>query len=332
LSQIFTAIYGRNIVYYLSIFSVILVLVLSANTSFAGFPRVCKLLAMDHYLPEVFSQRGRRLVYTGGIYVLTICSAALLILFKGITDLLIPLFASGAFIAFTCSQAGMVVHWLKRRSEPGVYHSLVLNFIGAVSTFITLLIVFSSKFSSGAWLVLFVIPVVVWMLGIEKRYNDRIARQVYLAESTDFSNLETPIVIVPVHNWDRMAEKGLRLAITISNDVRVVQVITDLEVEIGYQQKWSDLVENPARKANRPVPKLVLLQSQYRDFVETVLSYTKLIKDENPGKEIAIIVPQLIEPHWYHLIFRNEAMFLESALLWKGGPKVIVISTPWYMT
>jgi hypothetical protein len=170
------------------------------------------------------------------------------------------------------------------------------------------------------------------MLGIEKRYNDRIARQVYLAESTDFSNLETPIVIVPVHNWDRMAEKGLRLAITISNDVRVVQVITDLEVEIGYQQKWSDLVENPARKANRPVPKLVLLQSQYRDFVETVLSYTKLIKDENPGKEIAIIVPQLIEPHWYHLIFRNEAMFLESALLWKGGPKVIVISTPWYMT
>lgn len=180
LSQIFAAVYGRNVVYYLSIFSVILVLVLSANTSFAGFPRVCKLLSTDHYLPEIFSQRGRRLVYSGGIYVLAICSAILLILFKGKTNLLIPLFAIGAFIAFTCSQAGMVVHWLKRRSDPRVYHSLVLNLVGAVCTFVTLVIVFFSKFFSGAWLVLFVIPVVVWMLGVEKRYNDRVARQVYI--------------------------------------------------------------------------------------------------------------------------------------------------------
>jgi amino acid transporter len=168
LSQIFASIYGNSPMYYMSISSVIIVLTLSANTSFAGFPRICLILARDHFLPSFFTKQNHNRVYSGGIFVLAVISALLLIIFEGITYHLIPLFAIGAFAAFTLSQTGMAVYWWKRRRDQGVLPSLLINLTGAIMTFITTLIIFVSKFTSGAWLILLAIPVIVFMLEREK--------------------------------------------------------------------------------------------------------------------------------------------------------------------
>ncbi|HKU28107.1 MAG TPA: APC family permease, partial [Candidatus Sulfotelmatobacter sp.] len=148
LSLITAAVVGRNWFYYITIASVLMVLVLQANTAFTGFPNVCRAIAQDGYLPYAFISRGRRLVYSHGIYVLTFLSAVLLIVFRGVTDRLIPLFAVGAFLAFTFSQAGMVQHW-RRTGGRHAKHSMVINGVGAVATAVTVVIVITSKFMEG---------------------------------------------------------------------------------------------------------------------------------------------------------------------------------------
>src|SRR4051812_17137995 len=155
LSMLFAAVTGRGWFYYLAIFSVLVLLTLSANTAFADFPRVCHFVAEDGFLPTAFANRGRRLVYAEGIIVLTVFTAALLIGFGGITDRLIPLFAVGAFLAFTMSQAGMVAHW-KREGGKGARRSMALNMTGAIVTGFTVLLVTVAKFSEGAWITLIV--------------------------------------------------------------------------------------------------------------------------------------------------------------------------------
>lgn len=161
LSQLVAAVEGRGVFYQLTMMSVFAVLLLSANTSFADFPRLCRLLALDGYLPGVFSHRGRRLVYTPGILLLSVLSGALLVGFQGITDRLIPLFAIGAFLAFTLSQTGMVAHWLKLRGAPGARRSLVANAAGALATGITVVVLAVSKFSEGAWIAVVLVPTLV---------------------------------------------------------------------------------------------------------------------------------------------------------------------------
>ncbi|HTV56997.1 MAG TPA: APC family permease, partial [Terriglobia bacterium] len=151
LSQIVAAVAGRGIFYYVTIVSILLVLALSANTAFADFPRLCRLVAEDGYLPYPFVQRGRRLVYSQGIYALAILCGILLIAFGGVTDRLIPLFAIGAFMAFTLSQAGMVAHWRRKRGEKA-RHRMLVNGVGALATAVTVAVVTMSKFTEGAWI------------------------------------------------------------------------------------------------------------------------------------------------------------------------------------
>ncbi|HEY0368522.1 MAG TPA: APC family permease, partial [Chthoniobacterales bacterium] len=158
ISQLVSAVAGRGVVYYITLGSVISVLMLSANTSFAGFPRLCRLLAEDCFLPTAFANLGRRLVYSIGITILAVVSAALLIGFGGITDRLIPLFAVGAFGAFTLSQAGMVMHWHKSRVGKNRALRIGINAVGAVTTAVALLIIIAAKFTEGAWVTLIIVP------------------------------------------------------------------------------------------------------------------------------------------------------------------------------
>ena len=174
LSLISAAVVGRGPFYFVTLASILLVLCLSANTSFADFPRVCRAVAQDGFLPYSFSLRGRRLVYTEGIWVLTAMSAILLILFNGVTDKLIPLFAVGAFLAFTLSQAGMVVHWLKSKDR-GARLSMMINGLGALATGVTFLIVIVTKFTEGAWLVVIVMPGLYLLMYSIRRHYDMIA-------------------------------------------------------------------------------------------------------------------------------------------------------------
>jgi amino acid transporter len=171
ISQLTAAIVGRGPLYFVTIGSVLAVLTLSANTSYADFPRLCRLLAEDGYLPHVFANLGRRLVYTTGILILFVLSAILLTIFGGITDRLIPLFAVGAFGAFTMSQAGMVVHW-RRLKGKGAKTALLLNFLGACTTAVALLIIIVAKFHEGAWITLIIIPGLIWLfLAVKGHYR-----------------------------------------------------------------------------------------------------------------------------------------------------------------
>src|SRR5467141_3681700 len=170
LSMLIAAVFGKGFFYYLTIASILLVLSLSANTAFADFPRLCRAIAQNNYLPHAFGYRGRRLVYSYGIVTLGLLTALLLIFFDGVTDKLIPLYAVGAFLAFTLSQAGMVVHWLKMEKHPGrLWHAFVNGF-GAVATGITTIIVLIAKFTAGAWVTALLVPTLIGIMMVVKRH------------------------------------------------------------------------------------------------------------------------------------------------------------------
>ena len=179
LSMLTAAVWGRGIVYGATMASVVAVLALSANTSFADFPRLCHVLAHDRFLPDAFAVRGRRLVYTSGILLLAVLASGLLIAFGGVTDRLIPLFAIGAFLAFTLSQMGMVQHW-RKLGGPGSTRSLVINGVGAVFTGITALVVAVSKFADGAWVTVLCLPLLIYFfpecIGTTKTFDSKLPR------------------------------------------------------------------------------------------------------------------------------------------------------------
>ena len=174
LSQLVAAVAGKGIFYYLSMISIFIILAYSAQTSFIGFPRVCRLLAEDDYLPHFFAEIGRRLVFTYGIIILAALSAFILIMFDGITSRLIPLFAVGAFSAFLFSQTGMVMHWVRKKKTPMIWLKLFVNGLGAVTTAIALVIIVISKFVAGAWVIIVLAPLLVFMTNrIKKHYRGK---------------------------------------------------------------------------------------------------------------------------------------------------------------
>src|SRR5579884_1938107 len=214
LSQLTAAVVGRNWFYYLTIGSVLAVLALSANTGFADFPRLCRVIAQDGFLPNAFAHRGRRLVYSRGIVVLAVLSAGLLVGFGGITDNLIPLFAIGAFLAFTLSQAGMVAHW-RTAGGPHARKSMLVNAAGALCTGVTLAVVLVSKFVEGAWVMMLLIPALLLVfVSVRAQYRDR-ARQGATAEPLDASPPQPPVVLLPVRGWTTITRKALRFALRI---------------------------------------------------------------------------------------------------------------------
>ena len=330
-SQVVGAVAGTGAFYYVTIASVFAVLCLSANTSYAGFPRLCRALALDEYLPAEFAHPGRRLVYSVGVVTLAILAAALLIAFGGITDRLIPLFAVGALLTFTLSQAGMVVHW-RRIGGRGARGASVLNAAGAITTGLTLVIVVASKFIEGAWITVLIIPALVVLFRWVRGHQERIDRETDVSGPLQLDEPPPPIVVVPLKRLNRVARKALRLAISMSPDVQVVQVFAeDLAME-DLRRDWCELVENPLRHAGFRVPKLVLLRSPYREFFGPLLSHVRKVIDDNPRRYVAVVVPELVDKRWYELLLGSHRATLLKGLLWlRGGPRVLVISTPWYL-
>jgi hypothetical protein len=321
---------GRNWFYYVSIASILMVLVLQSNTAFTGFPRVCRAIAQDGYLPYSFLSRGRRLVYSHGIYVLAFLSAALLIAFKGITDRLIPLFAVGAFLAFTLSQAGMVAHW-KRAGGAHARHSMVINGVGTIATALTVLIVIASKFVEGAWIILVAIPGILLLMWAVRHHYDRVGRELASPHPLPTSKLKPPIVVVPIEGWNKVTEKALRFALTLSPDIIALQVSTSDEPH-DLEKQWSTLVEKPALKAGLPIPKLKVLRSLYRAVVHPTVEYIHKLEREHPHREIAVVIPQLIERHWYeYFLHRQRGELLAALLLLEDEPRINIINVPWHL-
>ena len=331
ISQLAHAVVGSGVFYWITMASVLAVLALSANTSFAGFPRLCRLIALDDYLPHAFVARGRRLVYTLGIGTLTGISGLLLILFGGITDRLIPLFAMGAFLAFTLSQAGMVAHW-RRVGGPKALPSLLVNGLGCISTAIALVIILVAKFSEGAWISALIILGFYTILISVKRHYDQVSCDIACERPMNTSDIERPVIVVPVKAWNIVSERGLRFAMSLSNEVRALH-ITGIDDETDdMRAQWSRFVETPLIKAGLTPPKFVVIESPYRLLYKPLLEEISRIEEEFPNRQIGIIIPELVETAWYtNLLHNHRATLLKAALLFSGASRVVVINVPWYL-
>jgi hypothetical protein len=330
ISMLVAAVVGRGIFYYFTIGSVLVILSLSANTAFADFPRLCRAVAHDGFLPHSFGFRGRRLVYSEGIYVLAVLAGILLIVFQGVTDRLIPLFAIGAFLAFTLSQAGMVGHW-KRNPGPGAVRSMFVNGLGAVTTGATLVVVLLAKFTSGAWVsVLLIAGIMSTMLWVRRHY-DNVAKETQLDTPLQVENIGSPIVVVPIQSWSSISERAMQFALTLSPEIHAVHVGAEEETS-ELKENWQRLVADPVKNAGGTPPTLVILDSPFRLVIKPILEYVTKMEADNPGRQIAVIVPELVERHWYHYLLHNQrAELLKALLLIKGSRNIVLISVPWYI-
>ena len=337
LSLLTAAVAGRGPFYYVTMGAVIAVVCLSANTSFADFPRLCRLLALDNFLPYAFASRSRRLVNSNGILVLAAMSAALLVAFGGVTDRLIPLFAIGAFGAFTLSQAGMVAHWRTLdRSGGGVpahRASMVVNAVGAASTGLVLAVVLVTKFAEGAWIVLLLIPALYWLFGRIRRHYAFVREQTDCALPLAPGDLRPPVVVVVMRRWSTITRNALHFALTLSDEVVAVHVTADAEEGRHLADKWRRFVEAPLSNDARPHPRLLFVESPYRLFLDPLFDALARIGGEHPGRTVAVVVPELAGGRWYDYVLHNQrSTALKAALLLRGDQRTVVINVPWHLT
>jgi amino acid transporter len=331
LAQLVAALAGQGVFYYISIISIFVVLTYSAQTSFAAFPRVCQFLAEDGFLPSAFAERGRRLVFSFGIIVLAVLSALILIAFGGVTEALIPLFAVGAFSAFFLSQAGMVGHWLRKRGR-GFRTSLVFNSIGAGTTAVALVTIVIAKFVEGAWMVVIVIPPLVLLFYQINSHYKKISREVERAEKLQCMKLEPPLVIIPIDGWNRVSERAVRFGLLLSDNITAVHVSAENDDPDRLKKLWTEKVEKPAKEADLPVGRLEIISSPYRLIHQPILDFVAKMRKENPNRLIAVIIPELVEPHWYEYVLHTlHATWLRTLLFLQRDQRTVVINIPWYL-
>ncbi len=331
LSLLVTVVFGRGWFYYLTMGSVLLALALSANTAFADFPRLTRAIATHDYLPHVFILRGRRLLYSHGIYALTGLTAVILILFGGVTDRLIPLYAIGAFLAFTLSQSGMVVHWLRMEKHPGrLWHAFV-NGVGAVATGITTIVVLIAKFMAGAWVTALLVPALIGIMWVVKRHYSRVKREMADMTPLNLVNLQEPIVVIPMARWDRITEKAMRFGLLLSKEIKVVHVHSADE-EGRLDEIWDDQVMAPIKKEGLQEPELVIIPSSYRFIINPLMDYILELEEKNPGRKVAVLLPELVVRHWWENALHNQRVqLLKLLLLLKGNQRIVVVNIPWYL-
>jgi amino acid transporter len=336
LSQLIGAVSGHNAFYYVAMASLLCILCLSANTSFVGFPRLCRKVAADSYLPKAFAMPGRRLVFTVGILFLSGVAMLLLLVFGGITENLIPLFAIGAFLTFTISQAGMVVHW-RRRTErhPAKF---AMNAIGAVSTGTALIIILVAKFMEGAWITLVAVPLTIMLLKSIKGYYDSLETELRKPGPITIEEIEPPTVLVVTEAWNRLSEKAIRFALTISPDVVAVHLIrlTGPETEENervLRETWRVEVAQPIAARGLKQPRLMLIPAPYRQLGEPLLRLIEKLDAEAPDRAVAVLIPETVKERWWQqLLHMHRAGRLRTYLMKYGGPRLTVVTVPWRLT
>ena len=331
LSMITAAVAGKGVIYYVTIASILVVLSLSANTAFADFPRLCRAVAEDGYLPRFFAIRGRRLVYTEGILVLSILSALILTLFGGVTDRLIPLFAIGAFLAFTLSQAGMVMHWRRTGGSRSTLY-MTINGVGAIATGCTVAIVLVAKFLEGAWITVLLVPLLILLMLAVHRHYQRVRKDTELSTFTLAVSHEPPLAIVPISRWNRTSQAALQFACSLTRDVQVLHVECPDEHGEEPCSRWQDQLTAAASTAGTEPPKIVSISSPFRFITTPVLNYVLETEKKFPNRRILVVVPELIANHWYqYLLHNHRSTVLKTILLARGNDRIVIINVPWYL-
>jgi amino acid transporter len=331
LSMLTAAVFGRGVFYYVTIASILLVLSLSANTAFADFPRLCRAVAQNNYLPHAFRFRGRRLVYTYGIMTLAVLTILLLIFFDGVTDKLIPLYAVGAFLAFTLSQAGMVMHWYKKRG-PHWRKSALVNGLGAFVTGITVCVVMVAKFTEGAWITLLFIPLLVVLFGYVRRHYHSVRLRTVSLEPVTAQHTAPPIAVIAIDRWSCISKQALEFALRLTPEVIGVHI--DPEERSGLlKMEWQRYVESSFRKAELPAPKLLILPSPYRFIIIPIVKYVLELSRKESQRRIIVVIPELVEGAWYEYFLHNQrGRLLEWMLLVNGNERIFTVSAPYYLS
>src|SRR6266403_462015 len=331
LSMLTSAVFGQGAFYYLTMAAILLVLSLSANTAFADFPRLCRAIAQNNYLPHAFRYRGRRLVYTYGIVTLAILTAILLTVFDGVTDRLIPLYAVGAFLAFTLSQAGMVRHWFKKRG-PHWRKSAFINGLGAFVTGITVCVVLVAKFAEGAWITLLFIPLLVVMFGFVRRHYHYVRVQTLCKEPVQpAAQSPSPIAVLPLDRWSRISKQGLEFASRITSEIIAIHVEPEEHSEL-LRAAWERYVDGAFREAGRPVPKLLTVPSPYRFVIVPIIRYILDLSEKHPQRRIVVVIPELVEGAWYEYFLHNQRGRLSEWMLQvRGNERIFTVSAPYYL-
>jgi amino acid transporter len=321
ISQVGRGVLGNGVWYGVFQVATMLILVLAANTSFADFPRLSSILARDGFMPHQFSFRGDRLAFSNGIIILGMIAGILTIIFGGSTHALIPLYAVGVFISFTLSQSGMVRHWWRTREE-GWRKSIVINAFGALLTGIVLVVVGSVKFLLGAWMVLLLIPLLVWMFNGIHRHYEHVKQQ--LKPSLDDQSQFQPrrkIVVVPIGDFNQASLRALAFARTLSEHPVALHVIfEDSNIE-KIRKKWAEWGNGT---------ELVMLESPYRSFNEPLLVYIDELQRHNPDAYITVVLPEFIPAHWWeHALHNQTALRLKATLLFRRN--IVTIDVPYHL-
>lgn len=316
LSQIARAIFGgRNAAYFLLQGATTLILVLAANTSYADFPRLASILAKDGFAPTQFVHRGDRLAFSNGIIILTLFAIALVVIFEGNIFRLIPLYAVGVFLSFTLSQAGMVMHWRRHRDPGWRVHALV-NAVGAMATAAVLVIFVITKFREGAWVVLVMLPLGVWLFSTIARHYRETGRALSL-DGYQSSPDHPDVMVVIVSAMNRSTVEAVRYATKRCQDVRAVHVDLDATCAGEMRRHWAHWGGGAS---------LEVLESPYRSFVEPVLRYVQQLEAEKPDRLITIVLPEVIPHRWWQTLLHNRwSVQLRVALI--NRPRVTVLTT-----
>ena len=331
LSMLTAAVFGKGIFYYLTMGSILVVLSLSANTAFADFPRLCRAIAQNNYLPHVFGYRGRRLVYTYGIVVLAVLCGSVLIAFGGVTDRLIPLYAVGAFLAFTLSQAGMIVHWRKNRG-PHWLKSALVNGLGAFVTGVTTIVVLVAKFVEGAWITLLFIPLTILLFATVRRHYHSVKVMTTCKVPVDAAGLsQHPIAVIAIDRWSNITRQGIEFAARLSSEVLALHVEPNEHSEL-LEDDWEQYVVRPFRVEGKEPPQLHLLPSPYRFVIIPVVQFVLDLSKKNPDRSIVVVIPELVEDRWYEYFLHNQrGRLLSWVLLARGNERIFTVSAPWYV-
>jgi amino acid transporter len=319
-SQLARSIFGGGFFYYLVQVATALILILAANTSYADFPRLSSLLGQDQFLPRQLANRGDRLIFSNGLIMLGVLAALAIVIFRGDTHALIPLYAVGVFLSFTLSQAGMVKHWVTGKSK-GWRKGMVVNGIGALTTAVVLAIIATTKLVHGAWVVLMLLPALVFVFGRIHHYYRLMAAQISLKRLRPRYALREHTVLLPISGLYQQVIPALQYARLLSEDVRVVYVDLDPEATANLRSGWAWW--------GYDMP-LVLLESPYRSIVQPLLQYIERVQEEHPHKVVTVILPEFIPAKWWqHFLHNQTALQIKGALLFKMG--VVVISVPYYL-
>ena len=316
------SIVGDGAYFYVVQAATAIILVLAANTSFSGFPRLASILATDRFMPRQFAQRGDRLAFSFGIIVLAIVSALLLVAYQGSVSGLIPLYTIGVFIAFTLSQAGLVRHWLRERGR-GWHFAAAVNALGAVVTGIVTVVVAVTKFQLGAWMVLAVMPVMVYLMWRIHHHYRRIEDELLIPRGARVAlKPREPRLVVPISRIDKAALHALSLAHGLSEHVTALHISFDEDGAQSFKERW-------ARSVGSEIP-LEVIVSPYRSLLAPLLSYLDAIDDQDPGRPIVVVLAEFVPRHWWDAALHNQtALRLKLALFTR--PNTSVIDVPYHL-